>query len=162
MVDDAARERGIYQALKPTDEVAAALQPTSSKSTRLMPNPPLRGPPPPTRWTCSGRLASVSVKDSGPPRKDDDDSRALLAIGTVTLLARAGLYALLLLNKESHEINEWMGGLSLIASVASAANRVLLRRPQPLSEAVPRSSGPHRRPGLRQPAAGPDSRLLAW
>jgi len=56
-------------------------------------------------------------------RKEHDHIRGRLAIGTLTLLALAlaGLYGLLLLSKEPQQINEWMGGLSLVGSIASAA-----------------------------------------
>jgi len=52
-----------------------------------------------------------------------DRVRATVAIATVALLglALAGLYGLILLNREPQQITEWMGGVGLIGSIAGAA-----------------------------------------
>ena len=49
--------------------------------------------------------------------------RSAARIATVALLglALAGLYGLILLNREPQQITEWMGGVGLIGSIAGAA-----------------------------------------
>jgi hypothetical protein len=55
--------------------------------------------------------------------RSEDRVRATVAIATVALLALAlaGLYGLILLNREPQQITEWMAGVGLIGSIAGTA-----------------------------------------
>ena len=68
MVDDTARDRAIYHALKAADESLRHFRHTSSRSTGLTRIAPLRRAPLPTRSSSCGRPASDWVKGCGPSR----------------------------------------------------------------------------------------------
>ncbi|HXB46282.1 MAG TPA: MBL fold metallo-hydrolase [Streptosporangiaceae bacterium] len=63
MVENTARDWAMYQALKASDEIAAALQTQLIEEHRASRSAPLRGARPQTRASSCGRLASASAKD---------------------------------------------------------------------------------------------------
>jgi hypothetical protein len=63
MVDDTARDRAIYHALKAADEVAAALQAHLIEEHRADPIAPQPTIPPPTPSSSCGRPANAWAKD---------------------------------------------------------------------------------------------------